>query len=82
MLLKISQISQENTCVGAFFNKVVGLQACNFIKNRLDHRCFYVKFAKFLRTYPAAASINSINGVFIVIREYEKRKLIKEMMEL
>ena len=23
--LKISQISRENTCVGAFFNKVVGL---------------------------------------------------------
>ena len=32
------------------FNKVAGLQSCNFIKNRLQHRCFPVKFAKFLRT--------------------------------
>ena len=28
-----------------------GLQACNFIKKRLQHRCFPVKFAKFLRTH-------------------------------
>ena len=34
VILKISQISQ----------------ACNFIKKRLRHRCFSVKFAKFLRT--------------------------------
>ena len=49
-VLKISQYSQENTCVGVFFNKVSDLQACNFIKKRLQHRCFPVKFAKFLRT--------------------------------
>ena len=36
--LKISQILQENTCVGVS------------IKKRLQHRCFPVKFAKFLRT--------------------------------
>ena len=27
------------------------LQACNFIKKRLYHRCFPVKFVKFWRTY-------------------------------
>ena len=27
-----------------------GLKACNFIKKRLRHRCFPVKFLKFLRT--------------------------------
>ena len=27
----------------------IGPQACNFIKKRLRHRCFPVKFAKFLR---------------------------------
>ena len=43
LLLKISQDAQENTCVGV-------LQACNFIKKRLQHRCFSVKIAKFLRT--------------------------------
>ena len=38
MFLKISQISQENTCVGSLFNKAAGPQACNFIKKRLKHR--------------------------------------------
>ena len=34
----------------SFFNKVADLQACNFIKNGLQYRCFPVNFAKFLRT--------------------------------
>ena len=33
----------------SLFNKVVGLKACNFIKRRLQHKCFPVKFAKCLR---------------------------------
>ena len=41
MFFKISQISQENTCVGVFFR--------NLVKKRLQHRCFLVKLAKFLR---------------------------------
>ena len=31
------------------FNKVAGLKACNFINKRLQHRCFPVINAKFLR---------------------------------
>ena len=50
VLLKISQISQGNTCVGAILNKVPGPQVCNFIKKRLQRRCFLLKFAKILRT--------------------------------
>ena len=34
----------------SLFIKVAGPQACNFIKKRLQHRFFPVKFAKFLRT--------------------------------
>ena len=37
----------------SLFKKVAGLQACqtcNFIKKRLQHRCFPMKLAKFLRT--------------------------------
>ena len=30
------------------FNKVAGLSACDFIKKRLHHRSFPVKFATFL----------------------------------
>ena len=33
----------------SFLNKVAGLQDWNFIKKRLQHKCFPVKFAKFLR---------------------------------
>ena len=40
----------------SLFNKVAGPQACNFIKKRLQHRCFSMKFAKILRTPPMAAS--------------------------
>ena len=43
MFLNISEFSQENT-----FNKAVGLETCNFTKNRLRHRCFPVKLAKYL----------------------------------
>ena len=43
VLLEISQISQENTCARvSFWNKVAGL------RHRLWHRCFFLKFAKFL----------------------------------
>ena len=34
----------------SLFNKYTGLKAYDFIKKRLRHRCFPVKFAKFLRT--------------------------------
>ena len=33
----------------SLLNKVAGLQAYNFIKETLQHTCFPVKFAKFLR---------------------------------
>ena len=51
-VLKIFAILQENTCVEVSFEVsfVEVLKACNFIKKRLQHRNFPVKFAKFLRT--------------------------------
>ena len=36
--------------LGSLFNRVEGLKFCIFIKKRLQHRCFPVKFAKFLKT--------------------------------
>ena len=50
MFLKISQYSQEKTCVVVSFYKVAGIQACNVIKKRLQRRCFPTTIAKFLRT--------------------------------
>ena len=34
----------------SLFNNVAGLQTCNFIKKRLQRRCFSVNIVKFLRT--------------------------------
>ena len=42
-------------------NKVAGLQVCNFIKKRLQNRCFSVKFAKLLR---ASFLQNTSGGCF------------------
>ena len=47
------------------FNKVAGLQACNFIKKRLQHGCFPVKFVKFLRT---PFSDNTSRGCLLDLR--------------
>ena len=33
----------------------IGLQACNFFKKRLQHRCFPVEFVKLLRTVVVAS---------------------------
>ena len=48
-LKNFANFTGENACVGASFKKVLGPQACNFIKKRLQHRYFPVKFAKFSR---------------------------------
>ena len=39
----------KQLCWSLFFNKNVVLQACNFIKKKLQHRCFLENTAKFLR---------------------------------
>ena len=39
----------------SLFNKVVGLKACNFIKNRIQHGRFPVKFAHY---FPDKSSCN------------------------
>ena len=48
MFIKISQYSQENNCVRVSF--LIKFQAYNFIKNGLQHRCFPVDIARYLRT--------------------------------
>ena len=50
MFLKRFLILQESICVEFFFNKVEEPKNCNFIKSRLQHRFFHVKFAKILKT--------------------------------
>ena len=40
----------KTSVLESLFNKVVGLTVCNFIKKKLQHRCFPVNIAKFFRT--------------------------------
>ena len=43
-------IFQENILVRVSFDRFAGLNECNFIKKRLQHKCFSGKLVKFLRT--------------------------------
>ena len=47
----LTNLTGKHLCWSLLFNKVAGLQVCNFIKKRLQHNCFPVKFVKFLRTH-------------------------------
>ena len=44
------KLHRETPVLKSLPNIVECLKACNFIKNWLQHRCFPVKFMKFLRT--------------------------------
>ena len=51
LFLKISQYSQENTCVGTFFLiKMQGFRTSNF-KKKLEHRCFREHWEIFKNIY-------------------------------
>ena len=50
VLKKFCKFHRKTPVIESLFSKVVGLKDCNFTKKRLQHRCFPVKFAKFLRT--------------------------------
>ena len=45
---KLGKFDRKISASESLFNKVACLKTCSFIKKR--HKCFTVKFAKFLRT--------------------------------
>ena len=47
---KFCKFYRKTSVLDSLFNKAAGLKACNPIKERLQHRCFPMKFEKFLRT--------------------------------
>ena len=47
---KLCKFHRKTPMLKSLFTKVVGLKACSFIKTRLQHRYFPVKFTKFLKT--------------------------------
>ena len=47
--LKFRKFYRKAPVLESLLNKIAGLKACNFIKNRVQHMFFLLKFAKFLR---------------------------------
>ena len=47
---KIRKLPRKTPLLESLLTKVAGLQACGFIKKRLQYGYFPVKFASFLRT--------------------------------
>ena len=67
MFLKFFRKFQLKTSVVEFlFNKVAALKARNFIKKKLQHRCFPVNIAKFLRT--SFFLQNTSGGYFCIVQ--------------
>ena len=73
--LKSLQISQKITCIRVFFNKLVGAQNCYFIKKRLQHRFFPVKFAKFLRAPCFTSTVAASESFGFPACNFMKKKL-------
>ena len=49
VLRNSTKFTGKQLCQGLFFNKVAGLRHTTSLKKSLWHRCFPVKFTKFLR---------------------------------
>ena len=47
--LELRKFHRKIPVLESLFNRVTGLKGCNFIKKRLQHRCFPVKSKTFLR---------------------------------
>ena len=50
VFLKFHKFHRKTLVLESLFNKVAGLKVWKFIKKRLQHKCFPVKFMKFSRT--------------------------------
>ena len=56
----------------SLFKNIAGLKACNFINERLQHRCFPDNIVKFLRT---SILKNICEGLLLNVQKEIKRKL-------
>ena len=62
VLKNFAKFTRKHLC-----KDVAGLKACNFVKKRLQHRRFLVKFAKFSKTPPPTASEFCIDGCVTIV---------------
>ena len=83
VLLKILQNSQGNNYARVLFLKKLQALACNFIKKRLQHSCFPVNFATFLKTSFCKTPLVAAS-VYVDYGDYccgfiSKEKILKEL---
>ena len=45
-----AKMHRKITVLESLFNKFTAMEVCNFFKKTLQHKCFPLNFAKFLRT--------------------------------
>ena len=50
VLRNFTKFIEKHLCQSLFFNKVAGVRPAALLTKRLWHKCFAVKFVKFLRT--------------------------------
>ena len=63
-VLKVCNIRRKTPVLESLFSKVASLEASNFIKKRLQYRCFHVNIAKFLRIFYIK---NATDGCFCTL---------------
>ena len=73
--LECANIHRKTPVLDSLFNKVAGLQTCNSIKNGLQHRCFPVNVANFLRI---AFSIEHLRWLLSLLLEREEEKSMEK----
>ena len=73
-LRNFANFTRKHLCQSLVFNKVAGLEVCNFNKKRIWHRYFPVNFANFLRRsffteHPmtTASGFNEVTWIFVLL---------------
>ena len=77
-VIVLKKFSNESCCVRVFINKVAGPQNSNFIKKRLQHRFFPVKFAKFLRT---SCFTDHLQRLLLTVSGFQPATLLKKKLQ-
>ena len=70
VLKNVGNFRGKHEWLESLFKKITCLQTSNFIKKRLQHRCFSVKFAEFLRI---SILKNIWEGLFLTVLKTSKK---------
>ena len=75
LLKNFGKLTGKDLCQSFFFlEKVAHHQGCNFIKKRLQIKCFNVNFTKLLNTLcrTPPVSVSNFNSTFLILRPHKR----------